>query len=193
MPGTNAANVAVGKPDLALSGGMLVAPIGTERPSSVSGPYDEAYKSAGYISDDGVTESSERSTEEIRAWGGEKVRTVQTEHGSTINVTVIESRNAEALKLAFGPENVDTSTAGEIVVRRNSKTFPHQQFLFVMLDGEDSRILDVPNGQVTEVGDVVYTDGESISYELTISCDPDENRDTIVERIAVDEDAEGEG
>ena len=37
MAGTSAANVAVGKPDLAVSGGVLVAPIGTTRPTSIRG------------------------------------------------------------------------------------------------------------------------------------------------------------
>lgn len=193
MAGTSAANVAVGKPDLAVSGGVLVAPIGTTRPTSLAGAIDEAYLSVGYVSTDGVTESSERSTEEIRAWGGQKIRTVQTQFGTTLSLTLIESRNAEALKFVFGDDNVDTSTAGEIVVKRNEKTLPYVQILVSMLDGENSSHLDVGRGQVTEVGDVTYVDGEAISYELTISCDPDDNGDTLVERKAVDEDAEGEG
>lgn len=192
MAGISAANVAVGKPDLAVSGGVLVAPIGTTRPTSLAGPIDPAYVSVGYVSTDGVTETSERSTEEIRAWGGQKVRTVQTEFGTTLSLTLIESRNAEALKFVFGEDNVDTSTAGEIVVKRNEKTLPYVQLLVSMLDGENSSHLDVGRAQVTEVGDVVYTDGEAISYELTISCDPDDNGDTLVERKASDEDASGE-
>lgn len=187
MAGTSAANVAVGKPDLAVSGGVLVAPIGTTRPTTIAGPIDPAYLSVGYVSTDGVTETSERSTEEIRAWGGQKIRTVQTEYGTTLALTLIESRNAEALKFVFGDDNVDTSTAGEIVVKRNEKTLPYVQLLVSMLDGENSSHLDVGRAQVTEVGDVTYVDGEAISYELTISCDPDDNGDTLVERKASDE------
>jgi len=186
MAGTSSKNVAVGKPNLAVSGGLLVAPTGTERPTTYAGPYDAAYVSVGYVSTDGVVETSERSTEEIRAWGGQKVRTVQTEFGTTLALTLIESRNAEALKLVFGDDNVDTSTAGEIVIKRNEKVLPHRQFIIDMLDGENSRHLDVGYGQVTEVGDISYVDGEAISYELTISCDPDDNGDTLVERVAVD-------
>lgn len=186
MAGTSSKNVAVGKPNLAVSGGLLVAPTGTERPATHAGPYDAAYVSVGYVSTDGVVETSERSTEEIRAWGGQKIRTVQTEFGTTLALTLIESRNAEALKLVFGDDNVDTSTAGEIVIKRNEKVLPHRQFIIDMLDGENSRHLDVGYGQVTEVGDISYVDGEAISYELTISCDPDDNGDTLVERVAVE-------
>lgn len=186
MAGTSAANVAVGKPDLAVSGGVLVAPIGTTRPTSISGPIDEAYESVGYVSADGVTETSERSTEEIRAWGGQKIRTVQTEYGTSLSLTLIESRNATALRFVFGDDNVDVS-GGEITVKRNEKTLPYVQLLVSMLDGDNSSHLDVGRAQVTEVGDVTYVDGEAISYELTISCDPDENGDTLVERKASDE------
>jgi len=190
---TSSRNVAVGKPDLAVSGGLLVAPLGTTRPTSHTDTFDPAYVSAGYLSTDGVTESSERATEVIRAWGGDKVRTVQTEYGTTLSLTLIESRRAEALRLVFGDDNVVVDN-GTVTVKRNSKVLPHRQFIIAMLDGENSSHLDVGYGQVTEVGDITYVDGEAISYELTISCDPDENGDTLLERKAADaddEDAEG--
>jgi len=192
MAGTSARNVAVGKPNLAVSGGVLVAPVGTARPDSYNGPYDSGYVSVGYVSDEGVTESSERSTEEIRAWGGTKVRTVQTEFGTTLSLTLIESRNADALRLVFGDDNV-TASGGEITIKRNEKVLPHRQFIIDMLDGENSRHLDIGYGQVTEVGDITYVDGEAISYELTISCDPDDAGDTLVERVAVEGDGDDEG
>ena len=182
---TSSRNVAVGKPDLAVSGGLLVAPLGTPRPTSHTDPFDAAYVSAGYLSADGVTESSERSTEVIRAWGGDKVRTVQTEYGTTLTLTLIESRRAEALQLVFGDDNVVVEN-GTVTVKRNSKVLPHRQFIIAMLDGEESSHLDVGYGQVTEVGDITYVDGEAISYELTISCDPDDNGDTLLERKAAD-------
>lgn len=182
MVATSARNVAVGKPQLEVSGGVLVAPVGTARPTTFTGTYDPAYVSLGYVGEDGVTETSERATEEIRAWGGDKVRTVQTEFGTNLSFTLIESRNAEALKFVFGPDNV-TESAGEIVVRRNSKVLPHVQLLIDMLDGSNSRHLDVGYGQVTEIGDITYVDGEAISYEVTISCDPDDEGDTLIERI----------
>ena len=86
---------------------------------------------------------------------------------------------------------------GTVTVKRNSKVLPHRQFIIAMLYGDNSSHLDVGYGQVTEVGDITYVDGEAISYELTISCDPDDNGDTLIERKASDEadgeDAEGEG
>ena len=189
MAGTSARNVAVGKPNLAVSGGILVAPTGSTRPVNADDALDSAYVPLGYVGEDGVTETSERSTEEIRAWGGVKVRTVQTEYGCSLSLTLIESRRAETLKTVFGDDNV-TVADGVITVKRNEAVLPHRQWVIDMKDGDNARRLDVGYGQITEVGDVTYSDGEAISYEVTISCDPDDNGDSLVEYIT---DTEGAG
>ena len=191
MVATKAANVAVGKPNLKVSGGVLSAPLGSARPTDADTLLDSAYESHGYVGEDGVTESTERSTEEIRAWGGVKVRTVQTEYGCSLSLTFIESRRASTLKAIFGEDNV-TVADGVIKVRRNEAVLPHRQWVIDMKDGENARRLDVGYGQITEVGDVTYSDGEAISYEVTISCDPDDNGDSLVEYITADTEAGGE-
>ena len=193
MAGTSARNVAVGRPNLEVSGGILVAPTGSARPEDAETALDAAYVPLGYVGEDGVTETSERSTEVIRAWGGVKVRTVQTEYGCSISLTLIESRRAETLRAVFGEENVSVG-AGGITVKRNEKVLPHRQWVIDMKDGEHARRLDVGYGQITEVGDITYVDGEAISYEVTISCDPDDNGDSLIEYLSVAEgDEPGEG
>lgn len=181
---TASANVSVGKPNLKVSGGILRAPLGSERPTDPDSALDAAYESAGYVGEDGVSESSERSTEDIRAWGGIKVRTVQTEYGTTLTFTFIESRRALVLKAVFGEENVTIDPKGFIKVRRNETPLESAQWVVDMKDGDrGARRLDVGNGQITEVGDISYVDGEAISYEVTMSCDPDDNGDTLIEYV----------
>lgn len=187
----SAANVAVGKPNIKVSGGVLAAPTGTERPEGFESSFDPDYKSLGYVSEDGVTETSERNTEEIRAWGGMKVRTVQTEFGTTLAFTLIESRRAETLKYVFGEGNV-TEESGQIMVMRNEAPLPHMQLLVDMIDGDDSRLLDAGNSQVVSVGDISYVDGEAISYELEVSCDPDDDGNTLIEYIKTSGSSSGD-
>lgn len=186
MAGTSARNVAVGKPNLEVSGGILVAPTGSTRPDDAETQLDAAYVPLGYVGEDGVTETSERSTEVIRAWGGVKVRTVQTEYGCSITLTLIESRRAETLRAVFGDDNV-SATASGITVKRNERALPHRQWVIDMKDGDNARRLDIGYGQITEVGDITYVDGEAISYEITISCDPDDDGDSLVEYLSVSE------
>lgn len=189
---TASKNVSVGKPNLKVSGGILRAPLGSERPTDPDSPVDSAYESAGYVGEDGVSEASERSTEDIRAWGGIKVRTVQTEYGTTLTFTFIESRRALVLKAVFGEDNVEVDSKGFIKVRRNETPLESAQWVVDMKDGDrGARRLDVGNGQITEVGDISYVDGEAISYEVTMSCDPDDNGDTLIEYVT-DSDFEGD-
>jgi hypothetical protein len=188
---TASANVSVGKPNLKVSGGILRAPLGSERPTDPDSPLVAAYESAGYVGEDGVSESSERSTEDIRAWGGIKVRTVQTEYGTTLTFTFIESRRALVLKAVFGEDNVEIDPKGFIKVRRNETPLESAQWVVDMKDGDrGARRLDIGNGQITEVGDITYVDGEAISYEVTMSCDPDDNGDTLIEYVT-DPDFQG--
>lgn len=176
-------NVAVGKPNLEVSGGVLVAPSGSTLPTDATTVLDGAFLSVGYVSSDGVSETADRSTQQIYAWGGTKVRTVQTEYGLSLSFTLIESRNAEALKFVFGEDNVEEGGEG-LAVRRNEKVLPHLVLVVDMKDGENARRLVAGNAQVTEIGDVTYVDGEPVGYEVTVSCDPDEDGDSMIEYLS---------
>lgn len=190
---TASMNVSAGKPNLKASGGILRAPLGSARPTDPDSPLESDYKSAGYVGEDGVSESSERSTEDIRAWGGVKIRTVQTEYGTTLSFTLMESRRALVLKSVFGESNVEVDPKGFIKIRRNEKPLEAAQWVVDMKDGDrGARRLDVGNGQITEVGDITYVDGEAISYEVTMSCDPDDNGDTLIEFVTDPDFVEGE-
>ena len=59
------ANVSVGKP--AVSGAIFRAPTGTTLPTDATTALASAYKAMGYVSDDGVTQSMTRETEQINA------------------------------------------------------------------------------------------------------------------------------
>lgn len=189
-----ASNVIVGKPNLEVSGGLLSAPLGTPRPTDATTALDAAYQDNGYVSDAGAAITNDRSTEDIFAWGGVKVRSVQTTYSASVTITLIESKAATTLRTVFGNENVTVDASGNISVKWNEKVLPHQQFVIDMKDGDNARRLDIGNGQVVSVGDVTYVDGEAIAYELTISCDPDENGDVILEYLTGDSaDAPVEG
>lgn len=181
---TSVENVAVGSPDKSVSGGILVAPLGTARPDGPGSAFAEAYESVGYVGADGVTESNTRSVEPIRDWNGDLIRNVQTEHDATLTFMLIESRRAATLKRVFGADNVEVDEiTGNVTVRRNSKVLDTEQWIFAMKDENRGRILDVGRGQPTEIGDVSYLPGEAIAYEVTLSLYPDENEDVLVEYI----------
>lgn len=166
----NASNVLNGKPKV--TGGVRYARGLTEFPVDASSSLAASVLDAGYVSEDGLVETVDASDDKIKAWGGDIVKIVRTEHSVSYTFTLIESKNADALKLLFGEENV-TVTGGKITVNKTATMIPRASFIFDMRDGkEDIRIL-VKDGQPSISGDVNFTDGDAIGYEVTVEAFPD--------------------
>lgn len=174
----NASNVSVGKP--MVIGGVYGAPAGTKAPTDAKTELDAAFVNLGYVSEDGVTNSVETDTEEIKAWGGDTVLTVQTSRTETFTFTFIESLNENVLKQVYGEKNV-----ADGAVKHNSLPRGRNVYVFeILLTGDKIKRIVVPNSEITEVGDIVYADGEAIGYEVTLSAFPDSDGNTVYEYIA---------
>lgn len=170
-------NVVAGRP--LSTGGVLRGPLGTALPTDVTTAPGVAFKALGYVSEDGLTETVERSTDKIRAWGGDTVKVVQTEYGVTYSFTLIEATREDVLKAVYGEGNVTTtpatSSAGALsTVVLNSETLEHAAWIFEIKDGDARIRIVVPDGQVTEIGEVTYADGEAVGYEVTVEAFRDE-------------------
>lgn len=173
-----AANIVSGKP--LATGGILIAPVGTAVPTDAVTALNASYVAAGYIGEDGVTEMNERSNERVKAWGGDTVKIIQSEHNLTFSFSFIEALNADVLKSIYGDENV-TTTAATISAGTLQKVLitggalPHKAFAFEIKDGDARIRISVPDGQITEVGEITYSDSEVVAYEVSVECFADEN------------------
>lgn len=164
-------NVVAGKP--LVTGGVLFGPTGTALPTDVTTPLDASLVFGGYVSEDGLTENADRSTDKIKAWGGDTVKVVQSEFSLTYEFTFIEAVNADVLKTVYGIDNVTTTPAtaeaGALQsVKLTSETLPHQVFVFEIKDGDARIRIAIPDGQVTAVGEVTYVDDNVVGYAVTV-------------------------
>lgn len=168
---TNVKNVVAGKP--LATGGVWSAPLGTALPTDETTALNVAFKSLGYVGEDGLTETQDRSTNKVRAWGGDTVKVVQTEFSLTYSFTLIESVNGDVLKEIAGAANV-TSTAAtsgsgaKHAVKITADQLPHRSYVFEVKDGDARIRIVVPDGQITEIGEVVYSDEGVVGYPVTI-------------------------
>lgn len=179
----DANNVSVGKPNV--GGAIFVAPLGTAVPTDASTPLDPAFVNLGFASDAGVTKSNSVTNQSITAWGGTEVINSQTAYSETYAFTLIESQRIEALKLAYGDKNVVGTVASGITVKHNSQEKPKLCFAIEVLlsNGNIQRIV-IPQGKVTQLGDVVYQDGAVIPYPITISALPDDAENSSYDYFA---------
>lgn len=155
-------------------GAVSSAPLGTAIPADAAATLNAAFVKLGYVSEDGLTNGNEKDSEDIKEWGGDTVLSVGTGRKETFQLTFIQSLDPDVLKEVYGQENVKIASGNKLVtVDHNAKDMPHRVFVIemIMAGGYIKRIV-IPDGQVTEVGEVVYKAGEAVGYETTITAYP---------------------
>lgn len=169
--GTSA--VLTGAP-ITATGGVLFGESTVALPTDASTPVDPAWTKGGYVGDDGVTRTTDASDDKIRAWGGDTVKIVRTEHSITYTFTFLEAANADVLKLIHGEENV-TVAGGKVTVKHTNRMPARKAFVLDMKDSDASLREVIPDGQITTSGDVVFVHSDVIRYEVQIEAFPDAN------------------
>lgn len=152
---------------VAVTGAISMCPLGTTGPTNADSSLGTAFNDLGYAGEDGVTETRDRSTETIQGWQrGDIVREVVTEASVTYTFILIETKK-ETVELYYG-STVDGTDGSIVIIPAN--TGGRHGFVIDVIDGDDFIRAWVPQGEVVEVGDQVYANGEAIGYEVTIRC-----------------------
>lgn len=178
----NAANVTAGKPKV--GGAIFRAPVGTTLPTAPDSALGSSFDCLGYISEDGLTNSNSPESEAIKAWGGDTVLNLITAKEDTFGMTFIEAMNTDVLETIYGESNVSGDINSGISITANSKDVSEYVFVIDMiLQGNVLKRIVIPKGKVTELGEITYSDGDAVGYEVTISATPDSNGNTHYEYL----------
>jgi hypothetical protein len=175
--------VYVGVPDR-IVGSVMKAPRGTALPTDATAAPDVAFVGCGYITEDGCTLADAQDWTDIKDWGGDTVRRIKSTSDVTIATTFLEI-NADSAKAAFGDDNV-TVTPGSptkgtsLKIKINVSQPERASWIINMLDGERHLRIVIPDGQVTERGEMQFTRTSAVVIPVTIAAAPDDNGDTAI-------------
>lgn len=168
----DATKVSVGKPKV--GGAVHWAPLGTALPTNATVALNAAFVELGYVSEDGLTNNNSPESDTVKAWGGDTVLNLQTDRPDTFAFTLIESLNEDVLKTIYGASNVTADGGGNLTIKATAEEMTSGAWVFDMIvkGGRAKRIV-VPNGTISELGEIVYKDDEAIGYNVTITDVPD--------------------
>lgn len=159
---------------VAVSGAVYAGPTGTSAPTASDSTLDVGFVDLGYVSADGITETLDKSTTQIRSWqDGSLVREIVSEGTYSVELTFIETKE-DVLELYYGA----TITAGELDGDPRS-TGGRKSFVIDVVDGDIVERTYIPQGEVTSVGERTLASGEAIGYTVTITAYADADSTTF--------------
>lgn len=166
-------NVTIGKPKE--NGAIYWAPAGTALPTSADVTLSSAYTCLGYVTEDGVTLTTEEEGDDIKAWGPETVMHSQTSYTKTANFSLMETSKAAVLQFIYGQDNVTVAADGSITWQDTGKALPRGVFVCDTIQDNGSaspRIHRIVFGdaQFTDrSGDHVYNNSDPLSFPIKLT------------------------
>lgn len=158
-----------------LTGAVSKAPYGTTGPTDVSSSLNTAFVDVGAISEDGVTITSPDAGDKtvIKMWqGSAQVRVLRTASDDlpTIKFTILET-NKVAVETYFDTTVTAAATSGSFTF---TPTVPNPSaYVLDVVDGAEHHRYHIPRGVRASVGDLVYSNGDPVGYEITLECETD--------------------
>jgi hypothetical protein len=169
-------SIFAGGPDQLVTGAINSAPTGTALPTDEATALNVAFKDSGYISDGGLKIGSNQNSTEITDWSGNLVRTIMAGYGNQLTWEHLEW-NEFSLKNFLGDANVTvTASVGQptkITAKFNGDEMPVKEWVFNIKDGVRKIRVVVPNGQVSERGEISFLKTDAVKLPITLKTFPD--------------------
>lgn len=171
MEKNDAKNVTTGKPRPA--GAVWRAPLGSTLPTDAKTALGSAFTCLGYVSEDGLSNANAPDTDTVKAWGGDPVLYTSNGKEDSFSLTMIEATNVEVLKAVYNSANVTGTLDTGITVKANSEDAESAVWVFdLILKGGILKRIVIPEGKLTDLGEITYNDSDPVGYEMTISAVP---------------------
>lgn len=175
MAGLNSNQVYLPTPDQSqTTGAVAVANVGVTAPTDARAALpSENWSTGGYIDENGLSLSINKSVTALKDWSQSVVRKMLTDYDGTASCAFLQMDQFAAERL-FGASNVTVTAANtthgeQMKIGIGADLPPIQAFCFSMKDGNARIRVFIPKGQITEIGDVSFVPGSGNVWPATIA------------------------
>lgn len=148
---------------------------GSTAPVDASSALAAAWKNMGMITEDGLTEKISTSSKDVKAYGSVQIqRKIITDSSMSFDLTFLES-NARVKEIYYGLAfNTLSPGVGTGAFSLSFGTYTRQLFaaVFDIIDGTNRIRKYCPQVEVTDRKDLQISNGEPISYGVTLTAYP---------------------
>lgn len=154
------------------SADVYVGDVGSTGPTNLTTAIDAAFDPVGLVDgDEGFTEGRDEDRADHYAWGGILIKTTRAHHKRTLRFVALED-NAITFGLVNPGSTTTTATGVDTRVVKTPVADP-RAFVFELSEGGSvQKRRHVPSAEVTEVGDIVDSEGNLVAYDITLSVYP---------------------
>lgn len=154
----------------AITGEVSVGATTATAPTGTGGTLT-GFTGLGYLSEDGVAITPEKSTDDLKAWqNAATVRTLTTDSKLTVKFTMIETKK-ETVELYWQTTVTQTATEGSFPIDPGASAGT-KSFVLDIVDGAELIRYYFPAAEVTEREELSNKNGDLIGYGITLTCYP---------------------
>lgn len=161
------------------------APAGTKLPTDSATALPSAYKLLGYLSEDGLTTTTDTDTTEIKDANGTTVMKIITSYAESYQFALLEVLRAESAKLRYNSDAV-TGTDKSMTIKHQMPSDEDFVLVFeIAMSGDVKDRLVIGNATRAEFGDRQVHAGDPQVYDITVSANDMGSGVTAIEYVGI--------
>lgn len=161
------------------------APAGTTLPTDSATALPSAYKLLGYLSEDGLTNTTDTDATEIKDANGTTVMKIITSYAESYQFALLEVLRAESAKLRYNSDAV-TGTDKSMTIKHQMPSDEDFVLVFeIAMSGDVKDRLVIGNATRAEFGDRQVHAGDPQVYDITVSANDMGSGVTAIEYVGI--------
>lgn len=161
------------------------APAGTTLPTDSATALPSAYKLLGYLSEDGLTNTTDTDATEIKDANGTTVMKIITSYAESYQFALLEVLRAESAKLRYNSDAV-TGTDKSMTIKHQMPSDEDFVLVFeIAMSGDVKDRLVIGNATRAEFGDRQVHAGDPQAYDITVSANDMGSGVTAIEYVDI--------